>query len=269
MADMPHRPITPTEIPFEHKPGSEPVVENPNLPVMDPVQELERAVPEGRGDRMPAKPAPDKGSDGRMEPVGELLHLADAAGGHPGAWLSSGPADHPDQERRPLKPETQATEGYVRLTVRAEAESLTVVGAGEVEGPLVTSDVIGAGLVYEVTADGKRIGIEWLPDAASSRSFVNIDRPEAALGHHFTTPESFQFTVRVPRAALHATDLAHLDVALHRLTEPPAQPLGPEPLRAQLGESVSEVAALHGIALEGLEPPVRTELERILHRRTP
>lgn len=268
MADTPHGPITPAEIPFEHKPGSEPVVENPTLPVMVAVHELARAVPEGRGDRMAAEPAPDKGSDGRMQPVGELLHLARGAGGHPGGSLGSGPAAHPDQERRQVEPEAQATEGYVRLTVRAEAESLTVVGAGEVDGPLVTSDVIGAGLVYEVTAAGKRVGIEWLPDAVGARSFVNIDRPEAALGHHFTTPASFQFTVRVPRAALHETDLAHLEVTLHRLTEPPAQPLGPEPLRAQLGESASEVAALRGIALEGLEPPVRTQLERILQRRT-
>jgi hypothetical protein len=174
---------------------------------------------------------------------------------------------YPDQEPKPA--ETQAgrnapSDGYVRLLVRAEGATLSVVGAKDVDGPLVTSDQVGSGLVYEVTSGGRRIALEWLPDRGAERSFTNNDRPEASLGHRSASLASFEFVVRIPRSEFAADALPKVEIALHRLASPPEGPLTADPLPSQLGAAVTEVARLPGIALDALEPATQADLTRIL-----
>lgn len=259
MAQTPKRPITPDEIPFDHKPGSPPFVENASLPAMGSrtairAEVLERAA----GELMREHPEADPGGTGRMDPV-----AASAPESRPSA--EEGEAARKDQEPM-LGVQARRKgdqEGYVRLSIRAEGNSLSVVGAKEVEGPLVTSDRVGSGLVYEVTSGGRALAHEWLPDADAQRSFTNIDRPEAKQGHHLSPPSFFEFTVRIPRAELSEKTLPSLEIVLHRLDSPLEGRVTVAQLTKQHGAAVT-VARLHGIVLEGLEPAVRAEFAKIL-----
>jgi hypothetical protein len=177
----------------------------------------------------------------------------------------AGLAAHPDQVKAAGPVETQPEgQGYVRLHVRYENGALTILDAKEVDGPLIVPDTLGSGFAYEVTVDNRRIGLGNLPDANMQRSFTNIDRPEAALGHGITPLKTFDFSVRIARQEVQPAALPNIRIALHNLTEAPSGPLGPSPLRAQLGNVAGEVASLQGIDVERLTQPAQTVLRRIL-----
>jgi hypothetical protein len=264
MAQTPKRAITPDEIPFDHKPGSPPFVENASLPAMRATTAVRAEVIErAAGDLMQERPEAGPGRTDRMEPVSASVSELPPSD-------EEGESARQDQEPKPGVQARQKGDqaGYIRLRIRAEGTSLSVVGAKEVEGPLVTSDQVGSGLVYEVTSGGRPLAHEWLPDADAQRSFTNIDRPEAEQGHHFAPPSFFEFTVRIPRDELTEKTLPSLEIVLHRLDSPLEGPLTAAPVTKQHGTAVT-VARLHGIALESLEPSVRAELARILRSEPP
>jgi hypothetical protein len=173
----------------------------------------------------------------------------------------------PEQQKPATRPQGQADEGYVRLRVRYDRGVLTPVHAKKVEGPLVQSALIDSGHVYEVTSEGRRVALEWLPDAGISRAFANIDQPEAHLGHEGTRLESFEFIVRIPLGELTSEVLPKVQIGLHYVTRPPEAPLTPEPLATQLGSAVSEVARLSSLDIARLEPQVQVQLSQILSQR--
>jgi len=138
---------------------------------------------------------------------------------------------------------------------------LSLVGAQEVPGPLVIPDFVGSGLVYEVLAGERRIGVGALPDANVRRAFTNIDQKEAALGHNPTELESYEFVVRVPKSELAPERLASIEIHLHQVAV--AQPLPEQPLKASLRDAVRTLASLSGVDIRE-QSPGSIELARIL-----
>jgi hypothetical protein len=217
---------------------------------------------------MPTQLPADAGGPNRMEAVPVGPHgLPGGLGDLQGLAQKFGRAAHPDQVKAPAAPPAGQPETYVRLQVQYDNGKLTVNDAKEVEGPLLIPDSVGSGLVYEVTLDGRRIGLGQLPDANRQRAFTNIDRPEWALGHGQREFSTFDFQVRVPSTELTSRTLPNIQIALHRLGEPPAGPVGPTPLPTQLGSAAVELATLHGVAVDQLNPAAQKTLSSILGRR--
>jgi hypothetical protein len=159
-------------------------------------------------------------------------------------------------------------ESYLRLTVRADNGTLTVLAVREVEGPLDVPDTLTSGLAYEVTIAGQRVSMGSLPDVGISRSFANRDVPSPEGKHGFQQVSTFDFNVRIPRRDLTPTALPHLRISLYRLRQAPKHPVGRETLRDQLsGEELSEVGRLDGLPPDRVADAARAELERLLRLR--
>jgi hypothetical protein len=265
MTQKPGQPTPRDDAPFDHQPGNAPYVEDTHLPAMKSTTDIPaRRRRSGADAYMQAHPEPDTGGTGRMEPAPPPSQGPQQQ--EPGP---RGPAAYPDQqEKAPQTPDASKSppDSYVRLRLGATGTTIAVLGATEVAGPLVTPDRVGAGLVYEITSGERRIGLGWLPNGATQRSFTNIDRPEAELGHHIVELESFEFTARIPRADLTAEMLPSVEIVLYRLAVPPEAPLTATPLSQQTATAATATARLTGIALENLDPAARADLTRIFER---
>jgi hypothetical protein len=246
-----------------HQRGQPPIIENPLLSAMAPVDKVRAArvtnLPGGA--RMERLPVFKTGGPGRMDPVPRVTKASRA---------KPSPAHRLGEQRKAVVPSlAESPLSYVRLRLHFEGGRLSIVGVREVPGPLVVPDYVGTGLSYEVLAEGRRIGLGSLPDANSRRAFTNIDQKEAALGHNPTELDSYDFDVRVPRSELSPERLPQTQIHLHQIAAAPSAPLGPEPLRAQLPEVVKTVASLSSIDLGQVEPSARAELARILGVTSP
>jgi hypothetical protein len=268
--EKPIRPDRPAQIPFDHAPQASPIVENADLPAMGATSTVSPGLAAGEGAvLMPQIPVADPGGPGRMSPLSALTKSRPFLEGNLGKLIGqvipSGRAAFPDQQKPAgVVQQKPAAEGYVRLRVRYENGVLRVLNAKQVEGPLVQSAQVGSGVVYEVTSNGRRVSLEWLPDTGVSRAFANIDRPEAYLGHEGTVLGAFEFIARVPLAELAPQALPKVQIALHRVVTPPETPLSAEPLATQLGAAVVEMARLPSLDIATLEPGARADLSQIL-----
>jgi len=241
-----------------HMPGQPPVVENPLLPTMAPIEKISaRSVAAVPGTRMERRPAAASAGHGRMQqvPTGSSKTAADPKNGQRGEQQKSGGGA------------MASGVSYVRLRLHNEAGTLSIVGAKEVPGPLAVPDYVGTGLVYEVLSENRRIGLGSLPDPNVQRAFTNFDQPEAALGHNETVLDSYDFDVRVPRSELSAETLLKIAIQLHEIETAPPTPLGGQPLRAQLGDAARPLATLQGIRLHELAADAQAELTNIIGTR--
>jgi hypothetical protein len=128
----------------------------------------------------------------------------------------------------PEEPMPQAPESYLRMTVRVEGDSLTVVDAREIDGPLVQPDTVSHGVAHEVLVNGQRVAIGIAPDAGISRSFSEIGA--GPREHHLYRPESYEFPIRIPAAALRGVNPASVTINVVRVDEYPRAALNPVPL---------------------------------------
>jgi hypothetical protein len=239
-----------------HQPGQPPVIEDHLLPTMAPVARIRaRSVADVRGPRMENRPAAAAGGHGRMEPVGKRA---------PKTPVEPGEGRRGEQRASGGQAMAESGVSYVRLRLHNEGGTLSIVGAKEVPGPLTVPDYVGTGLIYEVLAENRRIGLGSLPDPNVRRAFTNFDQKEAALGHNETVLDSYDFDVRVPKSELSAAALPRIAIQLHQVGTAPPAPLGRQALREQLGDAARPVAALEGINLDDLEPDVRAELATIV-----
>jgi hypothetical protein len=149
-------------------------------------------------------------------------------------------------------------ESYVLLRVRATGDRLTVIGANEVQGPLIISSTVAGEHAYEVTLDSKPLVAEGILDVGVSRSFPRPGSNE----HYITTRSSFDFNVRVPRSAVPDQALQRLSITLYRF--PDASPkLIQGGIAAQTGLQAKPVATLPALKLETLAPEVNKQLLHI------
>jgi hypothetical protein len=246
-----------------HQFGQPPIVENPLLPPMAPVDKVRgaRVANIQAGTRMERQPVFKPGGPGRMDPVPRVTKASQA--------MPSPPRHLGEQRKAVMSSLAESPLSYVRLRLHFEGGHLSIVGAREVPGPLSVPDYIGTGLAYEVVAEGRRIGLGSLPDANSRRAFTNIDQKEAALGHNPTEVDSYDFDVRVSRSELSPERIPQTQIHLHQIAAAPSVPLGPEPLRAQLPDVVNTIASLSTIDLAHMEPTARADLARILGVTSP
>lgn len=107
-------------------------------------------------------------------------------------------------------------DGYLRLVVRLEAGSLSVIGARIVDGLLLQPPPTGE--MHYVAAIGERqVGAGGLPDLLEERGFAPEDDPTA--GHGIAPSDGNEFVVRIPRQDITADELAELEI---RLLRPPS-----------------------------------------------
>lgn len=245
-----------------HQPGQPPVVENPLLPSMAPIEKIKPSMGgQTTGTHMDREPRADRGGQGRMAPMPK------AGEGRRAPRGARKGTRFPDQQRLPSSGGTESGLSYVRLRLHFEVGRLRIVGAREVAGPLTIPDYVGTGLAYEVLAGDRRIGVGSLPDVNVRRAFTNIDQKEAALGHNPTVLDSYDFDVRVPRSELNAESLPSIVINLHQIDAAPSERLGRHTLSEQLGEAAKTVASLQGIRQREMESTAQAELAAILRTR--
>ncbi|HXV34789.1 MAG TPA: hypothetical protein VD769_12325 [Gaiellaceae bacterium] len=235
--------------------GVKPVIASARLPKMTDTPPKPTLVG-GKSLLMAARPKADTGKTKRMPAVRKAAVRQ--------------PRSRPDMEAPKARATARAKDGYVRLRVRVtEGGRLTVVGAKAVEGELVEPKLQGA-MAYEAAVGGKRIAAGGIPDVGEQRSFPD---PKAKLpemkGHHVVELPSYEVNVRVPKAAVKASQLPKLELALFRIKEDLPEEAtvlaaaAPEaPLAAQFGKELREVARLKGIKPDKLAKPVADQLRK-------
>ncbi|HSK17771.1 MAG TPA: hypothetical protein VK912_01425 [Longimicrobiales bacterium] len=157
------------------------------------------------------------------------------------------------------------SEGYLRLRVRLENGSLSIVGAREVEGPLAFDDSMRGALVYEVRADDRRIGLGSVPDAGEMRSFPSPEPKEGQIGHHVVPLRATEFNIRIRTEDLPPAALDRLSIDVYEMKSVPERPhVSAEPLHKQFTNEARLVARMQGLTPEGLDPRIREDLKRAL-----
>jgi len=227
-----------------------PVVEDPQLPSMDPVPdatEEEGTQPPLLGVMdQPPPSAANGGADGDAETMA---------------------ADEPTDEYPDMVPSGEASEeagaaafaagvdaeGYVRLLVEVDRGEMSILDASVVEGPLVQPELTGA-LAYEVTVGDRRVGAGAFDDLTEQHGYAPPD--DETPGHRIGEVSRFQFAVRIPRSEITQDQLADLRIALVRpeTTTRLSEDIAPGP-----GVSFEAAAVESGIE----EPPVVATLEGI------
>lgn len=230
------------------KPGStESRVENPKQPAMPEAVKNSETV---HGPQMVPDAAPQRDAKGMPEPAAQSP-ASDAvarAEQQPTAAVPSG-------------------ESYLRLRVRVNGKQMSVVQAAEVDGPLAQPEMLGGKFVYEVAHEGKRIAAEHIPDLGVRRSFPRKDGPLEGRVHHFEPLSVFEFTVRVPKAALAQADLPKTQIALYEIkADTPPQPMSPQVLSAQFSQNLREIARMNAIQLDAMPESARDVLQKALRK---
>jgi hypothetical protein len=194
-------------------PAGHAVVEDSALPTMPPVDtEVEP------DERMPDPPTDSDASADEPDRFDDV-----AADEEPGSDADELPDMEPlDPLHAPAPPSFgDATsfaapvsgEGYVRLLCEVTGDELRIVGASVVDGPLIRPELTGH-LAYQVLVHGRVIAAGAFDDLSHQRGIAPPDQPE--LGHSTTRLETYQFTVRVPRAELQIEELAEVEIELVR-----------------------------------------------------
>jgi hypothetical protein len=232
--------------------GIKPVVSSARLPRMTEAAPAPTPIG-GKTLLMAARPKADTGKVKRMPAVSKATVRQTKT--------------RPDMEAPKTRATVSRRDGYVRLRVRVtEGGRLTVVGAKAVEGELVEPKLQGA-MAYEASVGGKRVAAGGIPDVGEQRSFPD---PKAKLpemkGHHIVELPSYEVNVRVPRAAVKASELPKLELALFRikedLPEEAAAIAAEAPLADQFQRELREVARLKGIKPDKLAKPVADQLKK-------
>jgi len=92
-------------------------------------------------------------------------------------------------------------EYYVRLTVRVDDGTLSIVDSHTVDGPLAQTNAFHGPYAYEVTDGGRLLHAGAIPDLGMVRAFADPDGTPEQHRHHSYQQTSYEFDVRVPAAA--------------------------------------------------------------------
>lgn len=143
------------------------------------------------------------------------------------------------------------TDGYVRMRVRVTDDKMRILSVQNVDGPLAQPDSIVGQHAYEVTLDSHRLSAEGIADVGVQRSYPRPGQHE----HHIAQLPSFEFTVRVPRAALPEGALERLRINLYRFPDASRKAIiGSALLSQQLGPQASLIARIEGLRAQHVDP---------------
>jgi hypothetical protein len=149
--------------------------------------------------------------------------------------------------------------------VRVEGDELTPVGGKVVSGPLVQSDMLHPGMVYEVLKAGRRVTFGQVPDAGVWRSFPDPEGRPAMQGHHITELSSYEIAVRIPLEELAPADFGRLRIVLHRWRGvAPVALTDTGPLAKVLGTRLKEVASVRSLRLDTFPRELQAEIRRAM-----
>lgn len=233
--------------------GARPIIENAGLPQMAKEVKAQAAVPAGSL-LMPAEPKSAAIDGPRMTAV-------PAGSGTPKKL----PESFPEQKGIAGLAGGQTKESYVRLRLSVDDQGkVSVLGTSEVPGPLADPEPLHGGLAYEVTVGSQHLAVGSIPDPGVRRAFPPQKETPEVSGHFVVPVPSYEFTARVPRAALSTAALPNLHVAVYRLDGSQViQPVIGKPLQTQFPHLVQEVARLPGIQVKELDQTIQTDLRRI------
>jgi len=225
---------------------------DPRLPVMAAAPQIPTGT---QGEQMPASPS-------NKPPAGGATMSAF----QPKAAAEQKPAQKKldDMKAHPDANAVQtAGQSYLRLRMRVAGDRLSVVGVQEVEGPLVQSTSVAGEYAYEVQLDSKPLAAEGILDVGISRSYPRPGSNE----HYITQRSSFDFNVRIPRAAVPDQAVPRLSITVYRF-----QDVSPKTIQgrisAQPGLQAQPVAQLQNLQIENLEPALREQFQRVFPKLT-
>jgi hypothetical protein len=232
--------------------GADPIIENPLLPAMGE-QAHQQRMSGGEALLMGEHPSTaPSGGRGEMAPIRNSgTHVTETR---------APDREFPPQQPAPRSARSAEAGGYLRLQLRVEDGEVALVGVGRVEGPLSPPEPLQGGLAYEVTLGNRQVGAGAVPDPGIRRAFAPPDEP--TRGHFVVAVPSFEFTARVPADQVSAVSLPDLQIAVYRMdSSQVVNPAFDQPLHAQAGHLVKEVATLRGIHAEQLPPELRARLD--------
>jgi hypothetical protein len=160
-------------------------------------------------------------------------------------------ADFGDQKPRRTRAADKSGGGgvqYIRLRIRVENDSLTVVDSHLVDGPLGQATGFPGTNAYEVTLDNRLLHAGALPDLGMKRSLPNPAGPPEQRGHYFVEMPVYEFMARLPAAEVTPETIKRITVRLYRVKEQAqTRRLGPDPLSSQFAREMRRVAELEGL----------------------
>jgi hypothetical protein len=232
--------------------GVTPIVENARLPKMTEAAPRPRLIG-GKKVLMAAQPKQDAARQGRMAPFAAA------------AAAVRQPKTRPDMQGGTRVAEAPKDEGYVRLRLRVSGDSVSVVGAKAVEGPLVEDTRLHGDLAYEVAVGSRQVASGAIPDVGVRRSFPSPQGPPEQRGHFVSAVPTYEVTVRVPAKDVSLRSLPRLEITLYRLKEAlPRPPLPSTRLGEQFARELRPLAQVKGIKTEQLPEPVQAQLRKAL-----
>jgi hypothetical protein len=171
---------------------------------------------------------------------------------------------HDLQKPRSDQDGTSASEGYLRVEMRFANGQLSVIGVGEVPGPLTMPSAVINGFAYEVLLGDQQIALGSLPDVGLRRAFANRDVPGPEGKHRFIPDPTFDFFVRIPKTQITEANLPNLTILLHNVRNAPDRLVPGTALQEQPGVETADVARLRGLSLERLPAAARPQFEKIM-----
>lgn len=155
-------------------------------------------------------------------------------------------------------------EYYVRLTVRVDDGTLSIVDSHTVDGPLAQTNAFHGPYAYEVTDGGRLLHAGAIPDLGTVRAFADPDGTPEQHRHHSYQQTSYEFDVRVPAAALREAALSNVAIILHRVKAPDqvgtrSYSLADAPLATQRSETFREIGRVVGISAHLLSADIHRD----------
>ena len=206
----------------------------PTKPQGDGATVLPRGKGPTKGESAPAV-KPSKGGTLKASVDAETKRAA----GEQAKRKTGGRGAPPDQgDQQPRRVRGKSAERYVRLHVRVDDGTFSIVDSHIVEGPLAQSATFEGGYAYEVTDGDRLLHAGSIPDLGVVRSFAHPNGTLEQMRHHIYSLSTYEFNARVPVDALKRASLSKTAVVLYRVKERPSSraALGPPLLAAPLGE---------------------------------
>lgn len=138
-----------------------------------------------------------------------------------------------------LAEQLETIEGYIRLTLVFDGKDLAVVGASQVEGPLITNPDLTGTMVYQITSDGNRIASGSFRDPRISRSLPSPN--VQSNGDPIKFQEAFDFTARIAKDAIPAEINGKVEISVYAIDDPG---LLSKKIRPEIGISFEAAAAM-------------------------
>ena len=138
-------------------------------------------------------------------------------------FLSPSPA--PSQATPEHAMADESPESYVRMQVRLDGDSLSVVDAREIDGPLVEPETVTHGLAHEVLVEGPadRGRLDRRTRASPGRSARSARRDRVTTTS--SRLESYEFPIRIPTAELRGANPDDVRINVVEVHEQPQEPL--------------------------------------------